>query len=166
MKKLLVFALSLTLLLACLTGCFLTEEEPTEKTFTFGAISITLPAEFEEISNFDALKVASENYKITIYPTSFSSITPNPGYSFPTLEEFYVLSGMLGDIEASDIKQEEGLKIVETSDAFYALFESDSAFYYAKFENSVSIDYLETARPLFIQWAKTITFNAPVETEA
>ena len=173
MKKLLLFALTICLMISCLASCVPfgdseeTTEEPTEKTFTYGSFSITLPKDFSEVSPLSgsSLYLTSPDYTVQIYRVSFSSITPNEGYSFPTLEEFFG-SGMFRDIEKDDIKKEDGLNIVDADsegnddlpDVCYILMESENAFWQIKV-SSESQPY-EMVKSNAITWAKTVTFSA------
>ena len=172
MKKLLLLTLTLSLLIVSLSGCFITdllgkEEEttPTEKTFDYnGGFNITLPPEFEQTSS--TMAIQSSDHIVHAVPTAFSTITPKEGYDFPTLEIFYSESGMLGQkFEPMKIQEVDGFKIVEFDtdkneklDTLFILMETDSAFWAVKFEPVGTVPY-EDAKPLYLEWAKTISFK-------
>ena len=178
MKKLLLLALTLSLLVVSLSGCFITDilggeetTEPTEKTFDYnGGFNITLPPEFEKTSSPNArdLVIQSSDHLVHALPTAFSNITPKEGFDFPTLEVFFSESGVLGQtFKPMDIEEVDGFKTIELDtnkdekvDALFILMETETAFWAVKFQNtSKSTISYEDSKPLYMEWAKTISFK-------
>ena len=170
MKRLFALALALILIAMGMVSCNKTPEEtePTENTFTLGELTITLPDGFRTtspMSNTNQAYIISENYSVTIFRVSHSSITPNEGYDFPTLEEFFVNSGMLKGIKsAEDIEIVDDMKIFnenyigdEEPDVCILLAETDGAFWTVKVE-SWTDDYT-TVKATALEWFNTIVFS-------
>ena len=116
MKKFLLLTLALSMLLMSLVSCDMlglgaeTTEPLTEKTFSVdGRYSITLPLEFNSSSGSYKLNLYSEEHYIRVYNWDFSSITPNEGYSFPTLKQFFGESGVIGTVNIAQM----GLQVAE-----------------------------------------------------
>lgn len=174
MKRLLLLTLALAVLLASLTGCFALDlimgvTGSKEETFTYNGLNITLPSDFSETSSLGStLVLQSRKYRVDALPAFFSSITPQDGNEFPTLEEFFIKSGTLKKgLREWDIKDVEGFKVVEHDnngdgemDVLCVLLESHNAYWAVKFSSTENIP-LSEAQSLYIEWAKTITFEQP-----
>ena len=182
MKKFLALVLALCAIALAFTGCdMLSSLKPAEettadpnapKTFSYGALNITLPAGFVEQSSG---KYSNEDYSIRCTKMLFSSITPTEGNDFPTLEVFMKnFPSFKEDPEKIVLKEENGITYVDyvtTSTNIASLFtvqkdgdtqcfmgfETESAFYIISFY-SPTLDY-ETAKAQAFEWAKTITFS-------
>ena len=184
MKKLLLLALTLSLLVVSLSGCFITdmifkeeETEPTSKTFDYNkGFNITLPPEFEQTSSPMArdLVIQSDDHLVHALPTAFSNITPKEGFDFPTLEIFFSESGVLGEtFIPMQIQEIDGFKTIEFDtndngkiDTLFILMETETAYWAIKFQpTSKSTVPYEDAKPLYLEWAKTISFKLEETTE-
>ena len=136
---------------------------------TLGAMSIELTEDLSyiDVKSSSNYKVYSnKNYRVDLERINHSSITPNEGYPFPSLQEFMKFN--LGNlVMGSDAEvqfvTEDGITFVEADtdgngqlDMLVAVFETEGAFWDIRF-SSTTIDYA-TARAQYLAWAKTVTF--------
>ena len=182
MKKFLALMLALCAMVLTFASCDMlgalkptaeaTEDPTAPKSFTYGAMTITLPPEFKEPSDG---KYYSDDYKIRCTKMAFSNITPTDGNSFPTLEVFLKnFYSFKEDPDKITVKSENGISYVDyvtTSDNVAQLlkvekdgdiqcvmgFETEYAFYIVSFY-SPTLDY-ETAKAQAFEWAKNIKFS-------
>lgn len=184
MKRFFAFVLIICAITLTFTGCdiaslvnkALETEEPTDdptlpKTYKYGEFNITLPAGFGEDS-----KGVYKNgeYVVRVSSMSFSQITPNEGYDFPTLQVFMKESPYLHEEpEKIHIKEQDGITYIDyetttsnissvfkvQKDTMQCImgFESDSAFYMLAIY-SPSLDY-QTVKTQAFEWAKTVKFE-------
>ncbi len=168
MKKILICVLSLSLLLASLTGCGLLDKFiiPEEQVYTFGRFSITLPSDFvseqRSLIGGSTEVFYSNDYSIKVQKYSFDSITPKDGYDFPALAQF--ASDMLGlGEEPLLVLNDKGVLGYDYTDEngnnaqLLVFLESDDAYWFISFFSS-TVDY-ETAKVEYLKWIDTISFG-------
>ena len=135
---------------------------------THGELSIELPSDFKrDVSMPTYSTYLGNDYRVHIERVDHSSITPNPGYSFPSLQEFMKFNmSILLKCEESDVHFTDinGITCVEADtngddqpDTLIAIFETEGAFWDVRFSSSTK-DYT-TSRDQYVAWAKTVTFS-------
>ena len=133
---------------------------PDSKAYTEAGMTITLPAEFR---NFDA-----QGFTVG-YTTADSAVfalkeefSLAPGAEQMTLEEYGQLVLTSNNlIEKSQLEQQDGFLCFEYQvDNFYYLactYKSTDAFWLVQF--SCDAENIDTFKPQFLDWAKTVTFE-------
>ena len=174
MKKLLILTLALLLMIpafvACNSGAGTDDngkEIPENITFEYLDISITLPGDFMEGTRQGIQCYSNDDYAIRCYAVAKSSITPNEGYEFPSLETFVTMSGIL-KAEDLSFKDNDGylsLDYETTSDniskifavdhdgdkQYMVFFETDKYFWFMSFySTTVSYDEVKTQAAAWI----------------
>ena len=127
--------------------------------------------EYGETVNFDipnatyvstSMITDGEGIELTARANPKSSITPNPGYPFPTLEEFFN-SAILDSYNGAQIKSENGVKYAEVvkngNQAIYVFYETDNNFWYVLFDFDFEKTDYDTARAKTLEYAKSATFS-------
>ena len=172
MKKIILMLLVISITVCSLCSCSVLDKfnkkDDEMKTVAFHQMTITLPTDLVESGTTDnTIQLFSDTYGVKIVRVRFSDITPKEGYSFPNLYEFLAISGLTGNILESDVKDEDGQKIVEldTDDdgkpnRFFTAYEDMDAYWAIAFTWADGISY-ETGRAKSMEWAKSVTF-APV----
>ena len=181
MKKfafILVYTLCTVTILGTLIGCDLlpwkSDAETTQSGLTLQELHMDLPADFERSSsesNAYCEVYRSDEYYVLVQRTDLSGITPNEGYSFPTLEEFmksYMTFFVTTDEDSITFNREDGLLYLdadtngnEKPDTLIVFFESEKAYWNVHIKPTKE-DY-ETARAQCMEWAKTITITESTE---
>lgn len=170
MKKFLSAFLVITLILALASCSAFSNKDGAAEDETAALPSFT---EYGETVTFDipnatpasAAKSISdgEGISLTVRANPKSSITPNPGYPFPTLEEFFDFA-VLHSYEGAEIKEENGVKYAEITKngakAIYVFYETEINFWYVLFELNYEKTDFDTARPTVFEYAKSATFSA------
>ena len=182
MKKLLILTLALLLMIPAFVACNnagtgTNEEVPENVTFDYLDMSITLPGDFEEGTRKGIQCYSNEDYAIRSYSVSKSSITPNEGYEFPSLETFVKMSGIL-KAENIELKDNDGYLSTDyetTSDnissifsvdhdgdkQYMIFFETDKYFWFMSFYSStVSYDKVKTQAAAWIDTIEISTGEA------
>ena len=185
MKKTVLLILVSALLICCLAGCAdsdnASDSDANDETFSYSELNIELPEEFKSSSASSGTLASSDEHEVKVVRVELSKITPKEGYEFPTIETFFSLSGYIDNMDETDVKEEDGLKIAEfdldgdgKNDILYVLKETDKAYWAISFsantddekdkeDKKEAIDYdYDASRPSYLEWAKTITFS-PVE---
>jgi len=185
MKKLLLIALIFSITASALVGCSLNQnqnpenEQPPEitdpaipETFVYVDMSLILPGDFYAVDGTsDTFK--NDDYLIRATSISKSSITPNPGYDFPTLKVFF--SNYIIFKDELNYQTEDGILYVDYSTnssnvtgvfaipnsfgtQFVAFFETDKSFYAVSVYSS-DLEY-SVVKAQALEWMKKITFAA------
>ena len=173
MKKLVVCllcALCAFSLISCDSLVPGTETEAPSSGVTVQELSIDLPADFK----YSAVESASssevyraDGYRVDIERTALSSITPNEGYSFPTLEEFmgFYMTYFVSTTEDSVALSRDGDMLYldadtdgdGSPDTLIVFFESKNAYWNIRFQPTK--EDFTTARAQCVAWAKTVTIT-------
>lgn len=172
MKRIFALALALILCAVCFVGCNTVEETEKEESgeIVFNNMKITFPEGFKSTTAIttatNQIRVAGPGYNINLYRVLHSSITPNEGYAFPTLYEFFPMSRMLGSniTKGEDIDTVDGIAVADSNtdsdeapDRCDVLLDESDAFWMISVQ-SYEDDY-ETVRANAIAWAKTVVFE-------
>ncbi len=189
MKKITSLILAAVLLLgmaACFSGCESILEDAVDnylnegsanndpnvpETFKCLGLTITLPGDFKFTDAYEE-KISNDDYLIRVYSLSKSSITPNEGYAYPTLQEVFDVIGIFSDpveyktdgdllycdylTTANNISNQYAISAAEGTQ-FIAFFENENSFW-AVFFYSSTLDYETAVKPQAMQWAKAITY--------
>ena len=149
-----------------LSGVIGSGDEPESETVSYSCgsdgdtFTITLPSEMKSSSFYMSQKAASDKYLMQLYPTGFSTITPNEGHDFPTLIEF---------VSAIYLKEGESVETdgtynyidrsVEKGIVYYFFFESENSFWTINFQADPKKVSKEEALETFKAWASTVTIK-------
>lgn len=106
-------------------------------------------------------------YYAMVDPMAFSTITPNEGYSFPTLQEFF---GYIVLDEGDEFETDGNLVYFNQSDAdttrYSFFFESENSFWWVQFAIDLEHATAEDALAAFKEMANNIVIiNASERTE-
>ena len=169
------FALTLSgMLIGCDSIIPPAETETTPSGVTVQELSIELPADFkyssvESASSSEVYR--ADGYRVDIERTALSGITPNEGYSFPTLEEFmgfYMTLFVRTTEDTVPLSQDGDMLYLDadtdddgTPDTLIVFFESKNAYWNIRMKPTKE-DYA-TARAQCVEWAKTVTITENTE---
>ncbi len=148
--------------------------------FTYDSLTLRLPGDFYKVERKitdTTQQYTNDTYLVRIYSYSKSNITPNPGYSFPTIEEifntilfrdelpFVRVDGVLCADYVIDPEHPSSIFPVKNQDdtQFIALFEDEETCYAVSFY-AATIDYT-TVRQQALLWARSITVDPDTPSE-
>ena len=145
-------------------------EDPETVTFSCRSggdtLNITLPGDMKSHNFYMSPTASSDNYFIQIIPAAVSSITPNEGYDFPTMIQFF--SAIYVD-EGESISTDGTFHYVdrssETEIEYYFFFESVNSFWAINFKADSDKVSAEDAFSTFKEWASTVSITSPASDE-
>lgn len=169
MKKLLLCVLCAVILVSALTSCDF--GAGADSVVTVQELSITLPSDLKNVysgSQPVSEVYRSDDYEVNIDRVDKSTIVPNEGYDFPTLEELmstYLLIFLTNNPDAKvSLTRDGDLLYMDADtggngipDTLFSVYESEKAFWIVRIE-PLTEDYA-TVRDQCLAWAKTVTFT-------
>ena len=125
---------------------------------------LTLDDGYTKIDRGSYVELTSNHYLVMVDPMAYSTITPNEGYAFPTLQEFF---GMIVLDEDDEFETDGNLIYVNQSteeETIYSFFfESANSFWWVQFEVDVEDVTPADALAKFKEWANNITITDAAE---